>query len=352
MGREDESGISNPYAPQTRANTDAPWVGEGTPVDVDLEGLREYAKHMADQQKDLLSRSAHLNHLREMPTDAWQGAVLGEAAFVRSQMFANASELTMYLQNLGQTLMNIGSAAQTVADSYQSTDGTSAASLSAVLFAFGDRSQPRPDGLPAHIGQTYTEYMLANASQTAPPADSPLWGRTTETVISPYQTSQTASGPNGETRETVTTSVPGSGLTVVTTTVYNREGGVVSTSSTRTTSGYDAATNTQTRTVESSRNGEKSGTTTTTTTYDGTEVAEQRTVTYVPDAAGVDQPTTTRTEKVDDNGVRTETVTRPGGENKPDVVTDRVVIGPQTEGQPSPRERVANEYDPYINGNG
>lgn len=346
MGLED-----NPYAAQTQANTDAPWVGEGTPVDVDLDGLREYAKHMADQQRDLMSRSMHLNHLLEMPFQAWDGAVLGEAAFVRSQLMANAKELSMYLGSLGQTLMNIGSAAQTVADCYQSADGTSAASLSAVLFAFGDKSQPRPGGLPSHIGQTYIEAMYANANTTATPADSPLWGRSTEKTLSPYQTVLTATAPNGQTRETVTTSVPGSGHTIVTTTVYGADGKVLSTSSTRTSTSYNTTTNTQVKTVESAQNGTPTGRSTTTTTYDGTRVAREETVSYTPDGNGGERPTSTRTEAVDGDGVRTETTSRTDQNGRTEV-TDRVVVGPETPGQSSPRDRVANDYDPYLNGNG
>jgi len=351
MGLDRDPADFNPYANQTAANTDAPWVGDGTPVDVDLEGLREYAKHMADQQRDLMGRSMHLNHLFQMPVEAWDGAVLGEAAFVRSQLTANAKELSSYLQQLGQAMMNIGSAAQTVADSYQSADGTSAASLNAVLFAYGDKSVPRPPGLRSDVGQTYSEAVSAAASTTPIAEDSPDWGPSTETVVSPYQTARTSVAPNGQVREVVTTSVPGSNLTVVTTTVYGSGGKVLSSSSTRTTSSYDTATNTQRTTVESSRNGTRTGSTQTTTTYSGADVSRQETVTYVAGKDGADHRTTTQTETVGSDGVRTETTKRPGKDGAPDEVTDRVVVGPETEGRTSPQDPIARAYDPLAPGN-
>src|SRR5258708_7545572 len=142
---------------------------------------------MLNQQLDLGSRSAHLTHLFQMPVEAWQGMVLGEAAFLRSQMLANASELSAYLGNLGQTLFNIGSAAQTVADIYGSGDATGAAELSDVLFAFGDKSVPRPAGLPKNVGQTYDEALMANDAKVAPaPETSAEWGPAFTTVSSPY----------------------------------------------------------------------------------------------------------------------------------------------------------------------
>lgn len=342
----------NPYADQTVANTDTPWLGTGTPVDVDLTGLREYAKHMVDQQTDLMGRAMHLQHLHDMPGQAWHGAVLGEARYVQSQVSANAKELSLYLQNLGNTLMNIGHAAQTVADAYNSADGTSAASLNAVLFAFADPNAERPSGLPSHIGQTYSEWMLANANTAPLAADSPEWGRSTETT-SPYQTTRTSYAPNGQVRTVVTTNVPGSGMTVVTTTVYGPRGAVLSTGSTRTTSGYNSATNTQSSVVETTTGGNRTGRTETTTTYDNDgEVTREETRTYATDPQGNDRHTTTRTETVDEDKVRTETTSRPGATpGAAPVVTDEVVIGPETEGMTRPQDPLDHAANPMAPGN-
>jgi uncharacterized protein YukE len=354
MGAERDPLDENPYASQTVVNTDAPWVGDGTPVDVDLDGLREFGQHMVTQQRDLLGRSMHLKHLTDMPSQAWNGAVLGEAAYVSSQLSANARELTNYLLNLARTLENIGSAAKTVADSYQSADGTSAASLNAVLFAFGDKSVPRPAGLPPGIGQTYAEALMAEGRTTEPlaSAGSPDFGPSTETVISPYQTMQTSYSTDGQVMERVTTSVPGSGLTVVTTTVYGPDGKVASTKTERITSSYDAATNTQTTRTETTTNGARSGASETRTTYRDGEVAREETTTYSTGADGREQEGTTRTETVGTDGVRTETTTRPGQDGQPDVVTDHVVIGPETDGHRTAPEPIALDYDPFARGNG
>jgi hypothetical protein len=340
-------GDNGPYSSQTTANTSAPWVEGGKPLDVDISGLRDYAKHMADQQRDLMGRTSHLSHLFKMPSEAYDGDVLGEAAFLRSQLQANASELSAYLNNLGQTLMNIGCAAQTVADIYGAGDAMGAAELSDVLFAFGDKSVPRPDSLPPYVGQTYQEALLANAGKVAPPPEtSAEWQDPVQTSTSPYQTTVTSQGPNGLVRETVTTTVPGSGLTVVTTTVYDSNRKVLSTNSTRTTTTYDYATNSQVQTVESGKT-----TTTTTTRYgsDGTVVNEESRSTTA--ANGQETPTGRRVVSTDpQTGERIETTytVRDGKE----VVTDRVVIGPATKGETGYDTPLANKYDPMLNANG
>lgn len=352
MGAERDPLDENPYHSQTAVNTDAPWVGDGTPVDVDLDGLREYGQHMVTQQRDLLGRSTHLQHLLQMPNEAWSGAVLGEASYVSSQLRANAKELMNYLVNLGQTLQNVGSAAKTVADCYQSADGTSAASLNAVLFAFGDKSVPRPAGLPPGIGQTYSEALYAEGRATEPLAsDESNFGQSTERAISPYQTMVTATSTDGRVMEKVTTSVPGSGVTVVTTTIYGPDGKVLSTKSERTTYSYDTKTSTATTRTETSANGAPAGSSETRTTYRDGEVAREETTTYTVGADGKEREGTTRTESVDAGGVRTETTTRPGEDGKPEV-TDHVVVGPETEGRRTVPKPVADEYNPFAPGNG
>ncbi|GIF11749.1 hypothetical protein [Actinoplanes teichomyceticus] len=145
------------YDRTTYRSTDQPWPGDAAPVDVDLDGLREYARLIAARGVELAEDLPHLTPLTDAPHRAWQGRVLGEAAAVRQQLLNNASELFAYLGALGRTLHNIGAAAQTIADIYRDGDATSAASLDDVRFAFGDRSVARPDGLPATIGRTYQE---------------------------------------------------------------------------------------------------------------------------------------------------------------------------------------------------
>ena len=335
-----KDGPVEPYSTETAANTHAPWVSDD-PLKVDVTGLRDYAKDMLDQQLDLASRSAHLTHLAKMPHDAWQGSVLGEAAFIRAQLMGNAAELTSYLSNLSQTLFNIGSAAQTIADIYGSSDAISATELSDVLFAFGDKHVPRPAGLPSNVGQTYEE-ALAAGSKEVPPAQegSAEWGTPT-TTSSPYQTTQTSfNATTGQTREVVTTSVPGSGMTVVTTTVYNRSHQVVSTSSTRTSTHYDVDTNQQVKVVETGPS-----TTTTTTTYDDGKVTHEdsRSTTTVD---GKSESTGHREVKIDPvTGARTETTYNAKGE-----ITDQVVIGAETDGQLGVEKPISEQYDPTLNG--
>ena len=334
----------NPYADQTRQNTQAPWLGSGMPVDVVLDGLREYAKHMLDQQMDLASRSGHLTHLHQMPHQAWEGKVLGEASFIRAQLAGNASELSTYLTHLGRTLFNVGCSAQTVADIYNSADGTSAAELSDIAFAFGDKSVPRPAGLPPGIGQTYSEALMAGDPSVATPAASAEWKAPEETVVSPYQSALVSEGPNGQTREIVTTNVPGSGLTVVTTTVYGRDGQVLSSTSTRTMTTYDSERNVSTQRVESSSGGRPTGSSTVTTTYANGQVVGERTENFGPDG----KPTGGRTETTNrETGEQVETTTGVDEKGQPKV-TDRVVVGAETEGGTAAAPPIATEYDPAL----
>ncbi len=343
MAEDDGGGAANPYETQTATNTDPAWLKDGRPVDVDLDGLTEYAKHMQDAQIDLLGRMANLRHLHGMPNDAWTGLVLGEAAYTRDTMVSNAKELSRYLMELGRALQNIAMAAQTVADAYGSADGTSAASLNAVKFAFGDQTVPRPAGLPPSVGQTYWEkYQEDWAKGTTPlPVDSSAWSATTPLPGSPYQTTEVSTAANGQTREITTTNVPG-GPTIVTTTVYGADRSVLSTStehrSTSTTTGPGGALTVQSRT-QTSRNGAVTGSTETTTTYSGDRQTSEVTVTKDPSGGRTSE---TR-EIVGADGTTTTTTVNGKGEE-----TDKVVVGPQTEGQLTPEKPLHVQHMPGL----
>ncbi|BCJ45178.1 hypothetical protein GCM10010168_69790 [Actinoplanes ianthinogenes] len=341
----DDQGIANPYSDQTKANTHTPWLADGPPVDVDLDGLREYAKLMMKAQLDLSSRRTHLSQLFELPVMAWDGDVLGEAAAVRSQMSANASEFNTYLANLGQSLMNIGSAAQTIADIYEHGDATSAASLNDVLFAFGDKSVPRPHGLPSYLGKTYADAMAEGAKEGGAAADSAEWVDQGTVVNGPYHTLQT-SVANGQRRTVETMTIPNTGTTVVTTTVYDKKGNVVSTFSTRTETTYDSRTNTQTTTETTTAGKTVTGSSTSVKTYANGEVVHE--VTTSKDGSG----TVTGQKSTDVNretGVRTD-VTRSADtstDDKNDLKeTDRVVYGKETKSEKTVTKEIAEDYYP------
>jgi hypothetical protein len=336
-----------PYAAQTRQNTNTPWVASTVPVDVDLDGLRDYAKHMLEGQLDVSSRSAHLKHLHDMPNAAWTGVSLGEAMFAKSQLQANASELNTYLYYLGQTLFNIGCAAQTVADCYGAADGTSAASINDVLFAFGDKSHGRPRGLPENIGKTISEAQREGAQPSdALPADSAEWSEPEETIVSPYESRTTSTAPNGQTQIISTQYVPSSGQTIVTTTILNAGGKEMSSSRTVTSGHWDSTTNSNVSTTTSYRGDTVSGTTRTTTTYSGGTVTRE--VTESQDGQG--NVTGRRTESTDQTtGTQTETTSSVDKDGK-EKETDRVVIGQNTDDPRSDPTPIAQEYDPYMRG--
>ncbi|GAA4599518.1 hypothetical protein BJY16_003106 [Actinoplanes octamycinicus] len=316
-------GETNPYPKETYENTHAPWLSETTPVDVDLDGLREYADLMGKQQTELNHETSHIAHLHDTPSKAWTNQVLGEAAAIRQQLQNNASELSAYLSQLGQSFFNIGSAAQTIADIYADGDATSAASMNDVLFAFGDKSVPRPDGLPKEIGQTYIEAMVEQSAKNpagTPGATSPEWTNPTVTTMSPYQQLTTSKGPNGQRMEKVVTSVPGSGVTIETTTIYNAKNEVLSTQSVRTVTSYNDKTHTLDKQVESSTNGTVTGHSKTSTTYDNTgKVTAETTV----NSDANNKETSTKEFTTAADGSTTEKVTRPAKDEDGNVIKDK-----------------------------
>jgi hypothetical protein len=126
------------------------------PVDVHIHGLVDYAKSMVTVSDNLKNHQGRVtDQLSSLPQDAFGRSALPEAAYTLTLCMQNLGEFTSYLGFLGAAIMNIGNAAQTVADCYQGTDGWSAASLDAVEFAYGDPSATRPGGLPSVIGKTW-----------------------------------------------------------------------------------------------------------------------------------------------------------------------------------------------------
>jgi hypothetical protein len=315
----------NPYAEQTAKNTDAPWLGGGPAVDVDLDGLRAYAAALANQQADIASRGVYLQPLGEIPGQAFTGEVLGEADAVRARLVANAGELTVYLQKLAESVGNIGSAARTVADSYGSGDAVGAASLNDVLFAYGDTTVPRPEGLPAGVGATFQDQQSALA--TLPPAaDSRDWTVTANVPLSAYQTMQTATGPNGERREVMTFTPPG-GATTVTTTIFGQDGETVSSVTTRTSTRVTGGAEI---TVQENfgADGKPTGTTETRTEFDGERVVGQST--EVRDGAG---ETVHRTVESTDPATREQVQVVSERNEKGELVEkNRIVTGIATSG--------------------
>ncbi|MFC7533455.1 hypothetical protein [Actinoplanes sp. GCM10030250] len=284
----------NPYAEQTSANTSTPWLDDGPGVDVDLDGLTEYARHMADQQADIASRAPYLASLGEMPGQAWRGDVLGEADAVRAQLVANAGELSVYLGKLGASLGDVGRAARAIAEQYRSGDAVAAASLSDVLNAFA----PRP-------------------AQPAPAADSPEWRVGVVTPVSAQQTVETSAGPGGERREITTFTAPG-GATTTTTTVIGRGGGTSTTRTSERTDGTIRITTEETFGADGTLNS-------TTETRQG---YGETTVTEIVDSGG--RTTSLTEEKVDPATGESTTSTYRPSESGLLEETNRVRVGART----------------------
>lgn len=325
-------GWDNPYENETSENLRFDWSDGRADIDVDLDGMAEYAQHVVDIQRHLLDNMGSLSLLASLPGKAWEGIVLPEGAYTMTRMLNNYNELQVYLSHLATALMNVGSAAQTVADSYGATDGWSAADLNAIEFAFGVSGAERPSGLPPMIeGTTYWDAYfdsLDNGDTAAPPATSPLWTDAGRTTNPDGSVTRTATGPNGQRMEIRTFTVPGSSQTVTTTTVYAANGTQLSSSSTTTSTYLNGNT-----VVKRTTNPDGS-TTEERTAYEGGEVSSQSTVNQ--DADG---NTTSSTETVT-NPDGSQTTTREDAEGEESHV---VTIGEQTEGGSGTPDDPANE---------
>lgn len=316
-------GVYNPYSEQTAVNTDPSRLGDGLPVDVDLEGIVGYAEQMQTASTDVLSRLPDHSDLGTMPLNGWDGDVLGEAQYFRHRLQTNAAELNQYLGSLGLALLNIGMAAQTVADAYGNSDGWSAASLDTVMFAFGMPGAARPEGMHPMVGnETYWGNHYKQMRDGTAPVDPGSTDWTEQpTVYMGNMSIQSATLPNGQ-RRTIETRSTADGV-MTTTTVYAANGAVLTRTGELVSARYSNGSAYQTTTTYDG-NGAVTGRTEErrTTTSDG-DVTSENTSTYGSDGQLEDSVTT----NVAGDGSRTTTTTDGDGD-----VVDRTAVGAETEG--------------------
>jgi hypothetical protein len=297
------------YPDQTAANTRPTWLQDpqGQPrltadVEANLEDLKGYSINLNEIQGNFgeMARSV-ADPLRSAVAGAfpvgadngleWQAAMNSLATY-------NAYQFQSFVFNMALGIRNVASAAQAVANSYGNTDDTSAASLGAINFAFGDKSQA-PSGFPSWaLEQLPTWAEVSARNPPVPPADVPTEG------LPPGAVSVTTQG--GTT--TTTVQLPGGGTMVTTeeswgafgfggtTTTVTVNGKVMSTSSSFALGGatftqdrqnqYDADGNPQGERVVSS------GGTVVGRDSDGSEHTQQWTTTYEYDENGQATPST------------------------------------------------------------
>jgi len=321
-------GDENPYESATSYNTSTEWLADQKAVDLDLDGMADYAQSMKRIEGNLRNELGYVDDLHQVPMEAWRGPVLGEAEYVRTRMGDNASELSQYIQRLGAAMLNVGMAAQTIADTYGSTDGWSAASLNAVRFAFVEYGATRPAGLPSYVeGKTYEQVMAEQAAASGgPTAQSPAWGSPTSWETrenADGSTSQIAMTDDGH-RMVITTSAPGVHPAATTTTIYGPNGARISSSGTQvaqSSSSYHHSTTTTT-----TQDGRVTGSTTRSTVAGSANT--ETVVTH--NADGVETNRRTVTTVTHDDGSQTVTTRNADGK-----VTDEVRVGPQTAGGPT-----------------
>lgn len=315
----------NPYQDQTTANTDRHWLDDQKPVDINLEGMAEFAKNMVTIKENL---SSHQNYVTSMlaslPTQGWEGGALPEGAYARKKMLDNFADFQQYLTQLGTALNNIGMAAQTIADAFSGEDEWNAATLDAVNWAFGDTNARRPSGLSQFVsGKTYYDAYFEQLEQSSESTNTAgvQWTQQPGTTISygPYtETIQRATAPDGRVMEIRTVSGPSG--TTITTRLLSPEGNVLSETSQQKHT-YTDGNSTVTQTTNYDANGNRTGSTTkrtdsttddeTTTQYDadgrqttshstvtnddGTQTTSTNVTTYGEDG----RPTTTETQHLE-----------------------------------------------------
>jgi hypothetical protein len=316
-------GVYNPYSEQTAVNTDPGPSGGGLPVDVDLDGMVAYAEQMQAASSDVFNRVPDHSELGTMPLNGWDGDVLGEAQYFRHKLQTNAAELNQYLGNLGLALLNVGMAAQTVADAYGNSDGWSAASLDTVMFAFGMPGATRPEGMHPMVGtETYWgNYYKQMRDGTAPVDPGSTDWTEQPTVYMGNMSIQTATLPNGQRRTIETRSGPDGVMT--TTTVYAANGDVISRNGQLVSARYSNGSAYQTTTTYDQNGGVTGRTEERRTTNSDGDVTSESTSTY--DDKGELQDTVTT--NVDGDGSSTTTTTDRDGN-----VVDRSAVGADTEG--------------------
>ena len=313
----------NPYQEHTTANTSPTWleVGKGEQIDLDLDGMGEFAKDMVKIQEYLNARLGNLDLLGELPKDAWEGNVLGEVSLISTNMFNNYKGFAQYSRYVATALNNVGMAAQTISDIYGSADGWSAASLGAVNWAFGDKQAPRPGNLPAFVGKTFWEHYNESVANGAPPADSPEWINQDPRNNPDGSVTALALGPNGQRRE-ITTLTQG-GVTLATTALYDSNGNLLTKTSQRTEVTRVGSVET-TRTVSSDSTGREVGAQEKELTYGaGGDVTEEKHTTFGTDG----KPTSTSTTTTGADNSHTEVTRDADGK-----VTREVHVGSETEG--------------------
>jgi hypothetical protein len=303
----------NPYQDQTARNTDKHWLDDQKPVDLNLEGMAEFAKNMVTIKENLNSHKNYVTDaLASLPSKAWEGGVLPEAAYARKMMLDNFADFQQYLLQLSTALNNIGMAAQTIADAFSGEDEWNAATLDAVNWAFGDPSAQRPPGLSQFVsGKTYYDAYFEQLEKSSESTNTAGVRWTQQEPIThsygPYtETIQRATAPDGRVMEIRTVSVPGGGTTI-TTRLLSPDGKVLSETRQQKYTYLDG-NSVVTETTNYDANGNKTGSTTkrtnpstgdeTTTQYDahGNQTSQHSTVTHS------DGTQTTTTTTTDDKG--------------------------------------------------
>lgn len=319
----------NPYRAQTTLNTDKAWLDTGTEqLDLDLDGMNDFAINMATLHDNLQGRTGHLNLLDRLREQAWQPGALPEAQYLKARLQQNTSEFRQFFLNLAMACNNMGMAAQTIAYAFQGTDGWSAATLDAVNFAYGDRSVGVPPGFPGQLGtKTWSEQMAENAANGVPTTSGEIDQWTDRaTVTDATGTHHTAINQEGMVRTMTVFTVPGSGVTITTTTVTNPQGKVVSTTSKRAYTYLDKDNAVVRVTTDYDAQGNETGSRKERTLYgpDG-QPKEESTASF--NAKG--EQTASSSTRTNDDG--TQTITTTSGDQ-----TRTVHIGEQTPGHMVP----------------
>jgi hypothetical protein len=160
----------NPYQDQTDRNESGFLDGMG--VSANLDGMVDYARNMKTVQGELQDHLQKLSTIEDGLRNAWGGGpIFPEGQFLVEMLTVCYARTVAYLSFLGQGVLNVGMAAQTVVDCYGGADGWSAADLSAVNFAFGGGTAPAGWPVSADDTSTYDDWFTQQHANDPPPGD-------------------------------------------------------------------------------------------------------------------------------------------------------------------------------------
>jgi hypothetical protein len=195
-------------------------LGEG--VKADLDGMTDYAGNLDKIHNNFMSLGRTATGSMQDDSSAAFSAENNGLVMTSSMAEVvgnNIKELTAFLGQMTQGVLNVAMAAQTVANTYGDTDATNAARLNGIDFAFGDKSAA-PDTVPPEVLKQLKSWNDVVKENPALALNVPAEGVTGAVTTTDGNVKTTTMKVDGHDYKIVTTTVSYPGLTVITAQTY------------------------------------------------------------------------------------------------------------------------------------